>query len=224
MRLLKNSYEIIAQELAQDKFYAGVLTYIIFIGVFLFLFVSLISKEVIQLFSKEAYWSAYRVIPIILLTYLIWSTRPILDVGMALKRKTKVKAWYFFIGATTNVSLNVVLIPKYGMMGVAYATLISFIVMILVEYYYNRKLLKIDYEWRRILKMSSVAALIFMVGYTFVISHLYLSTVFKVLIILAYPLLLCTLWFYRKEEIRRTKQILGSTLVKLRIGQHIKGT
>lgn len=204
-------------------FYSRSLTYIIFIGVGLFLMLSLLSKEVIQIFSNKEYWDAYMVIPIITLTYLIWSTRPILEVGIALKRKTKVTAWYFFVGATTNIILNLVLIPEYGIMGAAYATLISFIVMMIIDYYYNRKFIKIDYEWVRILKIYFVTALIFVIGYFVIIDYLYVSIMFKVGIILSYPMILYVMRFYTADEIERIKQIFRFILVKLKLKHSVNG-
>ena len=204
-------------------FFSRALTYVIFIGVFLFLGLSLLSKEVIQIFANEEFWSAYMVVPIITLTYLIWSTRPILEVGIALKRKTKITAWYFFIGATTNIILNLVLIPEYGMMGAAYATLISFIVMICIDFYYNRKFFKIDYEWVRILKIYLVTALIFIIGYFVVINNLYAAIIFKVGIIFTYPVILYVMRFYTTDEIQKITQIFEFILVKLKLKHSANG-
>lgn len=196
-------------------FYSKALTYVIFVGVSLFLVLSLLSKEVIQIVANKQYWNAYTVIPIITLGYLVWSTRSILEVGTIVRRKTKVRVWYFFIGAVTNIILNLFLIPKYGMRGAAHATLISFVVMIIVVYYYNRKVFEIDYEWMRILKMCSAAALTFAIGYSAVIDPLHVSIMVKIAVILSYPLILCLLRFYTKAEIQRMKQALRFIHLKL---------
>lgn len=205
-------------------FFSRALTYVFFIGVVLFLGLSLLSKEVIQIFANKEYWDAYMVIPVITLTYLIWCARPILEVGIYLKRKTKVIAWYFFIGATTNIILNLALIPEYGIMGAAYATLISFIVMIIIDYYYNRKYIKINYEWIRISKIYFVTALIFAIGYNVIINNLYGSIIFKIGIILLYPFILYITRFYTKDEIQRIKQIFECILVKLKLKHSANGS
>ncbi len=202
-----------------SDFCSKALTYVILIGAFLFLILSLLSKEVIQIISNEEYWRAYKIVPLIALTYFIWSSRPILEVGIALKRKTKITAWYFFIGATINVILNLFLIPLYGIMGAAFATLFAFSLMIAIDYYYNRKYYRIDYEWTRILKICIITALIFTIGYTTVISNLYFSVLFKICIILSFPLILYLASFYTKNELEGLKEIFRLILSKLKINK-----
>jgi len=204
-------------------FYNKALTYTIFIGSFLFLLSALLSREVIQIFTNEEYWGAYIVVPLIALTYLFYAVEIILNVGVTLKRKTKIVALYFFIGAVANITLNFILIPKYGITGAACATLISFIIMIAIVYFYNQKLIKIDYEWNRILKISLVTALIFIIGYGVIINNVYASVAFKVGIILSYPLILHLLRFYSKEEIERIKRVFGYILVKVKIKESVNG-
>lgn len=202
-------------------FYSMALTYVIAIGAFLFLGLALLSKEVIYIVANKEYWGAYTVVPLITLTYLFYSVEIILNVGIGLERKTKVVALYFFIGAIANIILNFALIPEYGMIGAAYATLISFIIMITIVYFYNQKLIKIDYEWDRILKICLVTALIFTVGYGVIINDLYGSIAFKIGIILLYPLILYLLRFYSSDEIKRIKQIFGYVLVKLKVKKSV---
>lgn len=204
-------------------FYSKALIYIVFVGAFLFLLSALLSKEVIQIFTNKEYWAAYTVVPLIALAYSSLSVETILNVGVTLRRKTKIMALYSLIGAMTNVILNFVLIPKYGVIGAAYATLISFIVMIVIVYFYNQRLMKIKYQWNRILKISLVTALIFAVGYRVVINDVYGSVAFKVGNILLYPLILHLLRFYSKEEIQRMKQIFEFVLVKLKIKESANG-
>jgi len=188
-------------------FSAKALTYLLFIGGFLFLGIALLSKEVLHIMSNPKYWSAYTIVPIIALTYLIWSTRSILEVGITLKRKTSIIALYMFIGAIINLFLNVLLIPSYGMTGAAYATLFSFTITLFIDYFYNRRLLKINYEWNRIIKLTITIATLFFIGYLSPFDNLYVSIAIKLLLIGLYPLLLLLIGFYSQAEILRIKQI-----------------
>lgn len=204
-------------------FYSRALTYTIFIGSFLFLGISLLSKEVIQIFTNREYWDAYCVVPIIALTYLIFSPRPIFGVAFDIKRRTEIMALCAIVGAITNLILNFILIPEYGMRGAAYATLISFAIMLIIAYHYSQKLMKLYYEWHRILKVCVVASLIFAIGFFVVIDNLYASIVFKIGVILTFPLVLYLMRFYTKEEIGRITQIPGYILIKLKLKQASKG-
>ena len=191
-------------------FYSRALTYSLFIALFLFLLVSLLAKEAIMIFSNENFWGAYTVLPIIVFTYSLWSLRKIISVAVTVKRKTMYTAIANISGAVINIGLNFIMIPRYGMIGAAYATFISFMIVIGLTFYYNQKLIKIKYEILRVLKMFIAAAAIFFTGYFVVFENMVVSIVFKITIIILFPFLLILLKFYTPNEIHRAKLILAS--------------
>jgi len=199
-----------------EKFCAKSLTYLVVIGGFVFLPIALLSKELLYIMSSPEYWDAYTVIPIIAFTYLIWSTRSVLEVGILLKRRTMAIASYTLMGAAINIFLNIILIPRYGMTGAACATLVSFTATIIVDYIYNRRLFKIEYEWRRIAKAYIAIGIIFSAGYFYIIDNIYLSIAFKAVIIMLYPFLLLLLGFYENQEIARAKEVIHAVVKSFR--------
>ena len=204
-------------------FYSRALTFTIFIGSFLLLAISLLSKEVLHIFADKAYWGAYTVIPIIALTYTIWALPKILNVAMSLKRKTQASAIIYLLGAIINIGLNFAWIPKYGMIGAAYATLATFVIIVAMLFFYNQRLMEVKYEWNRISKIGMVVTVIFLTGYLVTFNDLYTSIAFKVGIILLYPLILYPLRFYSADEIQRMKQIFVYILIKLKLKQTSNG-
>lgn len=210
-------YLSVKEQRSANDFYSRVLTYTTFAGLFLFLGVSLLSREFIEIVSNKEYWGAYVVIPLIAISYTLLGIQSILNVGVGLKRKTKYIILYTFVGAVTNLVFSFLLIPKYGMMGAAYAILISFSVMLIMVYFINNRLYKIYYEWNRILKIVFASIFIFVLGYFLKIDHLFLSIAFKISIILTLPLILYFTGFYTYHEIARAKQFMGYVLVKLGI-------
>ena len=52
------------------------------------------------------------------------------------------------------------LIPSYGMMGTAIATLVSFAIVPIISYWISRRYYRIEYEWVRLAKIAIAAALI----------------------------------------------------------------
>jgi len=198
------------------EFYTKALTYSCFISFFLFLVFSLLSKELIHIMSNKEYWDAYTVIPIIVFTYALWSVRKSINIAILLKRKTKSQAIIFFIGAVLNIGLNFLLVPKYGMMGAAVATIITYIVMVGILFAYNRKLMDVNYEWARIIKILIVTGTIFSLCFFIVIENLVISILFKVCIILLYPFLLYLVKFYEKKEIIKLREIRISVINKFK--------
>lgn len=198
------------------EFYIRALTYTSLIVFFIFLFISLLSKEAIKIFANEEYWGAYRVIPIIVLTYSIWPLRKSVNVAVILKKKTQSQALIFFIGAVINIGLNFILIPKYGIMGAASSTIITYIIIMIILFIYNTKLMEVNFEWVRISKIILATAIIFFTGFFINIENITISILFKLFIIMMYPFLLYLLRFYKKSEIDRFKGILSSGLNKIK--------
>jgi len=199
-----------------DQFYSRAFTYSLFISMFLFLFFSLLSKEALRIFSNQDFWAAYRVIPILVLTFAIWSLRKIINVAVVLKRKTTATAIIEFFGAAINIGLNFLLIPKYGMMGAGYATFITFFIVVMTTMIYNQKLMKLNYEWFRIVKLLIVTLTIFLLGYFIVIDSLVFSIIYKLSLIILYPFLLFIARFYASGEIQRFKRFFIRFKIKLK--------
>lgn len=198
------------------EFYSRALTYTLCISLFLFLVFGLLAREVLHIMSNKEYWDSYMVIPIIVMTYSLWSLRKIINVAVTLTRKVQGLAIINFIGAAINIGLNFLLIPKYGMMGAGFATLITYIIVIVSMFFYNQRLMKLYYEWQRIIKILIVTTAIFALGYFIVINNLVFAILFKVLIILSYPFLLYFLRFFKEGEILRLKELYKSFILKIR--------
>ncbi|MCK4797953.1 MAG: oligosaccharide flippase family protein [Spirochaetes bacterium] len=177
------------------------LTYIILLGGFIFLTISLLSKEIIILISNKDYWDAYKIVPILALSYFIWSLRPIFETGIILKRKTKMTLLYTLIGAISNILLNLILIPIFKTHGAALATCLTFLIMIILSYVINQKYLPVKYEFLRIIKIFFIICIIFFLGYYINITNILLSILFKVILIIIFPFLLLIIRFFDKEEI-----------------------
>ena len=75
------------------------------------------------------YFSGLKIVPIILMSYYFLGIY-ILMLPRVYKHGETTKIPYFrMVGALSNVILNIILIPRFGIMGSAYATLVSFAIM-----------------------------------------------------------------------------------------------
>ena len=67
--------------------------------------------------------------------------------------------WITFIGATINIILNLILIPKYSLYGAAIATLITYTVLLLLVAEFSRRFTPVSIFNFRLLKISIIAFL-----------------------------------------------------------------
>jgi O-antigen/teichoic acid export membrane protein len=107
------------------------------------------------------------------------------------------------IAAVLNFSLNIWLIPAYGMLGAAYATLAAYVVLMLLRTWNAQKIYPVAYQWRRVVIIVLAAGALTGVGEAFRHS---LPLAFG--LTLAYPLLLAGLGFYLPAERQRLRRLL----------------
>jgi O-antigen/teichoic acid export membrane protein len=191
-----------------NDFCAKILTYLLMAGGFLALMLSLLAGDFIRLFTRPEYIAACPLIPILVFTYFLWSSRPVIEVAMVLKRKTKFIAVLHILGALLNTVLNIILIPRYNLAGAAWATAATFSAILLVDYFYNQHIYTISYEWGRIGKILVIIVSLFLLGWHVHFQEVLYSLSFKFMLLLSYPILFFVMRFFRHEELRYLKDLL----------------
>ncbi len=107
---------------------------------------SLFGISVLDIFFPPAYHSAAPVIPIIALSTMFSGTYLIVSLGLSLQRKTWLAAIFFTCSALLNVGINIILIPPYGAMGAAMATLVAYAALALMGYIANQRIYPVPFE------------------------------------------------------------------------------
>ncbi len=97
--------------------------------------------------------SGLPIVPIILLGYLFNGLYYNFQVGLYIEEKTKYFPVVTGLGAIVNIGVNFLLIPIWGIMGAAIATLAAYIVMAVSLFLFSQKVYKIHYEYARIFKI-----------------------------------------------------------------------
>lgn len=156
------------------KVISSVFTYFVFAGLLLFLFISLTIKQItgFKIFGfnllDENYWSGLGIIPVILIAYLFSGIYSVLNAAPFLKNKTGSLLAISFSGFIINTALNFLLIPVYDIYGAAIATMLTYLLMSLIIFYYSQKIYYIKYEWNKIIKITFILFLVFIAGYYFI--------------------------------------------------------
>jgi O-antigen/teichoic acid export membrane protein len=81
--------------------------------------------------------------------------------GIFIEEETKVLPVITLIGAGITVAANLLLIPQFGMMGSATATLISYGTMAMLLYYKSVQVYDVNYQLIRTFLMMGIAAATF---------------------------------------------------------------
>jgi len=145
--------------------YKLVLTYYFILGWFITVVISLFSKEIILLISgRPEYLVAYKVVPIVMMAFLIFGSMNIIDMGINFARKVIYHTYIFWACVILNFILNYTLIPIYGYMAAAYNILATFILSIILVYVVSNRLFRIQLESRRLAKVFLSSGLVMTLG------------------------------------------------------------
>src|SRR5205823_14357546 len=108
-------------------------------------------------------------------------------------------------GAVVNVALNFWLVPRWGMVGAAVSTAVSYVVLFVGMTLYAQRVYPVPYQWRRVVTSVSAA-----VGLTVAARAAHLPLAPSFLLVLAYPLVLALLGFYLPADRRRLRRLVPS--------------
>ena len=152
-----------AKEHDSREIYSQVMTYFILFGLAIFLGVML-NIDVIKHFIGAKFYPGIGIVPILLLANLFLGVIFNLSIWYKLNNRTKYGAYITFFGAVVTIASNLVLIPRMGYAGAAWATLICYFLMMLLSYFWGQKYFHVDYEVSKILGYFVFALALFSLG------------------------------------------------------------
>lgn len=190
------------QEKAKEIF-AYVAAYNLLLILFLALVTILLGKELLTIFASSKYAEAQSVIVIIAVASIFQFMFFIPSRGLYVMNKTVYLLPLLLVTVVAIFLFSFLLIPKYGIIGAAWATLIAYFVRAVVTLIVAQRVFYIPYHYSRMAK--SALAFFLLLG----ISHylpawplLYLAPV-KLLLLALYPVLLYLFGFFEKREVER---------------------
>ncbi len=162
--------------------YAKVLKWFtIFGAITLLIIINYIDFFANMLLGKKEYFSALAIVPIILLANLFLGIYYNLAIWYKLTDKTKYGMYFSIFGAVVTIIINLMLIPKYGYMASAWATLIAYSSMTLISYFYGKKNYPIPYEVKRILFYIIISFTLSVISFNFFRQNYLVSTIMLLL-------------------------------------------
>ena len=127
------------------QLYASVMKYFIIFCLLIFLSVTLFL-DIFKYFIGPDFRAGLHIVPIILMANLLLGIFYNLSVWYKLTDKTRFGAIIAFTGALITVVLNIVLVPKYGYSGAAWAHFACYLSMVIFSFILGRKYYKVNYD------------------------------------------------------------------------------
>ena len=147
------------------------------------LFLALLGRDAIHTMATQTFWPADRVVPVVVLAYVIYGLFLWTHLGILVANRTGYLGAVSLVAALSNIAFNWLLIPRWGMMGAAWATVLSFAVRFVGAYVASQRLMPIPYDWARALKMASAAMLVYILSHWISVDGLLTSVMVNVLLL-----------------------------------------
>lgn len=184
--------------------YSYVLTYLMFIAAWAAVGLSLLAPWIVHLLARNpGYWPAAEAVPALAYASVFFAGFIVVSVATGRSRRTQFNWIAATAGAILNFTLNLWLIPAYGMLGAAYATLAAYILLMLVRTWNAQHVYPVRYQWRRVVVLLLAAGALTLLG-----KEMPHSLPLAIGLTLVYPVLLAPLGFYLPAERKRLRRLL----------------
>jgi O-antigen/teichoic acid export membrane protein len=203
----------IANEPDARTVYARVMVYSLTLLTLVGLGLSLFAPEVLSVLTPPAYHGAARIVPLVVLSYLCFEAYYLISFGLDLTKKTAYAPLIIGAGALINLLLNIILIRPFGMMGAAVATVLSYMLLPIIEYPIVKRFYPVNYEWWRLFKMLLISVGIYLVGIFLKTGQVWVDLCVGAVLILAWWLILYWSRFFAQNELSAA-QAASSTLLR----------
>ena len=130
---------------------------VIFLGVMFYL-------DIIRNFISPKYFSGLKVVPIVMIAELFFGVFFNLSLWYKLTDQTAWGMWFSLMGLVITVVLNVLLVPRMGYMGCAWASFACYGAMMLVSYFMGQLKFPIPYHVGRLMLYFVMAIALWILG------------------------------------------------------------
>lgn len=196
------------------QFYARVFNYFWALLLFGAVGLSLFGKEAIMILCPETYLGAYSVVPILVMSAVFFRGGPLFSFGIGIAKKTHYNLILMVIAVGLNIGLNLLLIPRYGMIGAAVATLISAVCRAASLFIISQKLYHVDYDIGAFARILAVAIAAITVANMLFSEVNWQNILIKIGLVAVYVVCLFVFHMVGKDELIYVKNMLAKKLLK----------
>ncbi|MDQ3120998.1 MAG: oligosaccharide flippase family protein [Actinomycetota bacterium] len=187
----------IEDEREARRTYAYVLTYLVLLTTWVATGLALLSPWIVDWITAPAFAESSRVVGPLAFAAVAFGAYIVVVIGVGRARRTQFNWVVTGAAAAVNIALNLILIPRYGMMGAAVATIAAYVTMFAGMAWWAQRIYPVPYQWQRVGTAAAVGIVLVVAG-KLLDANLAISFVLA----LAYPLALALVGFYLPSERR----------------------
>ena len=182
---------------------------------FVALAISLFSSEIVRIVAADSYLGSHSIVFVLSISYLFLGLAGVIIIGVHITLKTWIITAIWLFSAAINIVLNILLIPKYGRMGAACATMLS-VLFINISYFLA---VSIVYPVKFVyIKYIEVVLLMIAANYvgSIIQTTLFYAIMLKFLLLIAFIAVLIVSNYFSTGEINKAKQVVCTIINKIK--------
>ncbi|MCM3602229.1 oligosaccharide flippase family protein [Robertmurraya korlensis] len=158
----------------------------------------LLFKDIIVVLLSNEYYDAKFIIGLLCLQPIMYTVSETTTLGIVFSKKSYLNLWVGIIALLPNIALNLILVPKYGAVGAAISTGVSFLLFFASRSYFSNK----NWEGFSVKRHYLVAVILFIAGVINTNEHVQIFNMLLLLIVLVIqmPTIKQMIKFIRKEK------------------------
>jgi O-antigen/teichoic acid export membrane protein len=167
--------------------------------------ISLFILDFFRIMTTPEFFSASRYVHLILVAYVfqVWASTQ--DIGILIREKTEYLTLANWIAAGVALTAFAILIPRFGGMGAAVATLFSLSTRWGLTYTLSQRLWRVEYRWGPVRRLVTLALAAAGIGLALPVLPILLSIPLRAVILLFFT---CSIWVWVLDASERA-QIAG---------------
>jgi O-antigen/teichoic acid export membrane protein len=214
MAYIPRRFEIMNRGDAKE-IYSKIFTYYIFLMGYIGLTLSVLIPEILKMMVSPDFIRAKEIVPLVVLSMIIFGCHYHFDFGILHAKKTKLLAYISILCGLAQIALNIIFIRAYGLLGAVSSSIIALGLQAFLLYLVSERLYRIEYDFRRIFQYLALACIFYGISTQIQADTLFLNVMVKIILIILFPLTAILLKVISPQEKVKLKEILIDKITSL---------
>ncbi len=162
----------------------------------------LFSRWIVRIFAAPQFFDSYEAIGLLSTGVTLYALYMVLVVILGRTGRTEFNFPATIAATVVNIVLNIILVPSMGIVGAGLALVISYVVVLILMYFFTQRLFPVPYEWGRLIRIVGFSALVVGLGEALLPGEGIAGFAGRLVLLAAYPLLLLVTGFFTETELK----------------------
>ncbi|WP_292590591.1 oligosaccharide flippase family protein [Mesotoga sp. UBA5557] len=161
------------------------------------------ARVMLVIFTTEKFFEALYIMWPLCLAYIFYPLTSVGAIGIYLSNKTKYVTFISWVGALTNIVINIIFVKRFGAIVASISTALSYIVIYVLYWRTSEKLMNWKIHYTKPAAIVGLALLAILAVQLVRIETVFLDLMIKLFILLIFVVLLFAFGVFRFSEIKK---------------------